>query len=77
VITTSSFTAEALEYVQKIGKAIVLVDGSTLARLMIEHGVGVSVVDRYVTKRVDEDFFESESFSTSELSVKQTGPEWS
>ncbi len=34
---TSSFSPEAKDYVQKIEKKIVLVDGKQLAQLMIEH----------------------------------------
>jgi restriction system protein len=37
LITTSSFTPDARQYVKSIGKTIILVDGPTLARLMIEH----------------------------------------
>ena len=35
-ITTSTFTADAVDYVQRIEKKIVLVDGTRLADLMIE-----------------------------------------
>jgi restriction endonuclease Mrr len=31
-----------------------------LAQLMIDHGVGVTDVNHYVTKRVDQDYFEVE-----------------
>lgn len=36
---------------------IVLVDGNQLTELMIEYNLGVSVVETYVVKRVDYDFF--------------------
>jgi len=36
---------------------ISLVDGVEVARLMIEHNLGVSLVERYEVKRVDSDFF--------------------
>ena len=57
-ITTSSFTKEAQEYVQHLDPKVVLVDGETLARLMIEHNVGVTVKSVYELKSVDRDFFE-------------------
>jgi restriction system protein len=59
LITTSSFSSEAREYVTKIQKSIVLVDGRHLAELMIDHGIGVTRVASYDVKRVDEDFFEA------------------
>ena len=57
-ITTSSFTREAQEYVGHLDLKVVLVDGKTLARLMIEHDVGVFVKSVYALKAVDRDFFE-------------------
>jgi restriction system protein len=59
-ITTSAFTAEARDYVKKISKRIVLIDGEELAQLMIDHGVGVADVNHYVTKRIDQDYFDVE-----------------
>lgn len=56
-ITTSSFTREASEYASMIDNRIVLIDGRRLARLMIDHDVGVSPVERYVIKRLDTDYF--------------------
>jgi restriction system protein len=37
----------------------VLVDGKKLADLMIDHDVGVSLVETYKVKRLDSDYFES------------------
>ena len=59
LITTSFFTQDALEYVQKIEKRIVLVDGKQLADLMIDHNIGVNVIEKYEMKRLDSDYFES------------------
>lgn len=56
-ITTSEFTREAHDYVQTIESRIVLIDGPRLARLMIDHGVGVSETTRYVIKQIDQDCF--------------------
>lgn len=60
LITTSQFSKDAMEYVDKIEKRIVLIDGEQLAELMIDHDVGVAPVATYVVKRVDLDYFEEE-----------------
>jgi restriction system protein len=60
MITTSTFSQEAKDYVQKIEKKIVLIDGKQLAQLMIEHDVGVTVTKAYTLKKLDQDFFEAE-----------------
>ncbi|WP_457807933.1 restriction endonuclease [Kushneria sp. EE4] len=56
-ITTSNFTREAQEYVTSLETRIILIDGPQLARLMIDHNVGVSTVDRFEIKRLDSDYF--------------------
>ena len=43
----------AREFVQRIAKRIVLVDGKELARLMIRHGVGVRTRTTYELKKID------------------------
>jgi restriction system protein len=55
-LTTSTFTKEVQEYVEKIDSKIVLIDGERLAELMFEHNVGVSTVTGYPVKRIDNDF---------------------
>jgi restriction system protein len=57
-ITTSQFTADAKDYVSRIEKKIVLIDGDALAQLMIENGIGVVDVAHYDIKRIDLDYFE-------------------
>jgi restriction system protein len=59
-ITTAAFSSEAQAYVERIDKRIVLVDGPSLARLLIEHNVGVTVAATYALKRVDSDYFNEE-----------------
>lgn len=59
-ITTSDFTKEARDYVSRIESKIVLIDGETLAQLMIENNVGVSSVISYEVKRIDSDYFTDE-----------------
>jgi restriction system protein len=58
LITTSRFTAEAEEYVDRIEQKIVLLDGEELAGLMIDHGIGVADVSSFTLKRMDADYFE-------------------
>jgi restriction system protein len=57
-ITTSTFTPDALAYVERIERKIVLIDGTQLAELMIEHNVGVATTQTYTLKRLDSDYFE-------------------
>lgn len=59
-ITTSDFTKEAQEYVKNISNKVVLLNGLTLARLMIENNVGVSVAAVYEVKKIDSDYFVDE-----------------
>ena len=56
-ITTSDFTQAAQEYVSLIDSKIVLMDGSTLAQLMIDYNIGVATVGTYELKRIDSDYF--------------------
>ena len=57
IITTSTFSPDALAYVGAIAKRIVLIDGPLLAKLMIRHGLGVKATEAYVLKQVDTDYF--------------------
>jgi restriction system protein len=59
-ITTSRFSAEALNYVDHIDPKVVLIDGNTLVQLMIDYDVGVGTADLYEIKKVDLDFFVEE-----------------
>lgn len=56
-ITTSNFTKDATEYVSHIDSKIILVDGSRLTELMIEHNVRVTSVAKYEVKKIDSDYF--------------------
>ena len=60
LITTSQFSQEALDYVTRIEKKIVLIDGEKLAELMIDYGIGVTIDVNYEIKRLDADYFEEE-----------------
>jgi restriction system protein len=57
-ITTSSYTAEAIDYASRVDTKVVLIDGKLLANLMIDFDVGVSVSASYIVKRIDSDYFE-------------------
>ncbi len=60
MITTSSFSRDALDYVGRIEKKIVLIDGEQLAQFMIDYGVGVAEMVTYTVKRIDLDYFDEE-----------------
>ena len=57
-ISTSSFTKEANEYVSHLESKIILIDGVTLAKFMVDFNVGVSLITTYETKKIDSDYFE-------------------
>ena len=61
LITTSQFSPDALDYVTRIEKKIVLIDGEKFAELMIDYGIGVTVEVTYEINRLDVDHFEEES----------------
>jgi restriction system protein len=56
-ITTSSFGESAHDFVRHLERKIVLIDGSELAQLMMEHGVGVTKTQSYVVQKLDLDYF--------------------
>ena len=49
-----------MKYVNHIGRKIVLIDGPTLADLMIDHNIGVSKVREFILKKIDVDYFGEE-----------------
>ncbi len=59
-LTTSTFSRDAYEFVSRIDSKIVLMDGETIAQLMIDYGVGVNTVATYELKRIDSDYFNGE-----------------
>lgn len=56
-VTTSTFSAQAAEFVRHLSQRVILIDGKKLADLMIEHNVGVRASRTVEFKRLDEDFF--------------------
>ena len=59
-ISTSNFSSDAMDYVSRVDTKIVLIDGETLAQLMIDHNVGVSTIATYELKKIDSDYFTEE-----------------
>jgi restriction system protein len=57
-ITTSKFSQDAKNFVDRIDTRIVLIDGTELANLMLDHGVGVTDVAVYSVQKIDEDYFD-------------------
>jgi restriction system protein len=64
-VTTSTFTASAIQTARNLGSSIVLIDGLHLARLMIRYSVGCRDERILHLKKVDEEYFE---FGTQEFS---------
>ena len=60
-ITTSDFNPAAKEFAERSSKRVILINGSQLARYMIDHNVGVSTTKTYEIKRVDSDYFAENS----------------
>lgn len=58
-ITTSSFSREAIDYANVISTKIILIDGDTLASLMVDFNVAVTRTGIYELKKIDTDYFES------------------
>lgn len=59
-ITTSDFSMGARDAALGLDIKVVLIDGVELARLMVEHNLGVSVKQVYEVKQLDSDYFTEE-----------------
>lgn len=57
-VTTSGFSPAAKETAELLSKRIVLIDGTTLARLMIRYDIGCRVEETIHIKKIDEEFFD-------------------
>lgn len=61
ILSTSRFTTEATEYVDRIeGKKVVLIDGNRLCELMLEYRVGVTPKRAFELLDISQDFFEED-----------------
>ncbi|MEL0154130.1 restriction endonuclease [Sphingopyxis sp.] len=56
-VTTSTFSAPAVEFTRGLQQRVILIDGTRLTELMVEFGVGVRSSRMVEVKRLDEDFF--------------------
>lgn len=56
-VTTSDFSREARDYAARVPQKIVLLNGTDLARLMIEQEIGVRARATFVRRSIDEDYF--------------------
>jgi len=59
-ITTGRFSDDAVKYVESIDPKVILIDGRTLAKLMIDYGLGTTSTAKYEIRRVDSDYFAEE-----------------
>lgn len=59
-VTTSDFSTEAKSYLARVQQRVVLINGQQLARLMIDHEIGVRARKLYTIRSIDEDFFAEE-----------------
>ena len=59
-LTTSTFSRQAIDFIKKMHKNIVLVDGQGVGTLMLQCGLGVAVKRTYESLAIDEDFFADE-----------------
>jgi len=57
-ITTGQFSKHAADFVERIEKRIILIDGERLTELMMDYGIGVTDIATYTIKRLDTDYFE-------------------
>ena len=57
LVTTSYFPSTAYDFITRVSKRVVLIDGQALANLMIRHRVGIRVKDVYEVRKIDESYF--------------------
>jgi len=57
-ITTSDFVQNAIDFAGTVPQKVILINGTRLADLMIEHNIGVSTHRTIALKRIDTDYFE-------------------
>lgn len=61
-ITTSTFTKGAISFAETVSnQKIILIDGDKLSQLMFVYNIGVQSESVFYTKRIDNDYFESEA----------------
>ena len=60
-VTASTFSTQARDFVRHLTQRIILIDGQTLADLIVEHGIGVRTSQTITLQRVDEDYFSADA----------------
>ena len=60
-VTASTFSTQARDFVRHLTQRVILIDGQTLADLIVEHGVGVRTSQTITLQRVDEDYFSDDA----------------
>ena len=59
-ITSAGFSREARDFAMRLqNQKVALIDGAQLARLMVEHGVGVATAKTLAIQHVDSDYFDA------------------
>lgn len=56
-VTTSDFSRDARDYLNRVQQRVVLINGQRLAQLMIQHGVGVRTRTSYIVQNIDDEYF--------------------
>ena len=59
-ITTGKFSDDARKYVETIDPKVILIDGRSLAELMIDFSLGTTTAGTYEIKRIDSDYYSEE-----------------
>jgi restriction system protein len=59
-IKTGLFSADALSYVEAIDPKVILIDGKSLADLIMDYGLGTNIVAKYEIRKIDSDYFTEE-----------------
>ena len=59
-ITTSNFSSHASDYAHSVSQKVILIDGTRLAELMVEHDIGVSTKRNLLIKRINSVYFEDD-----------------
>ncbi|MBN1865596.1 MAG: restriction endonuclease [Victivallales bacterium] len=59
-ITTGKFSDDSRKYVETIDPKVILIDGQTLAELMIDYNLGTTTLGSYEIKRIDSDYYTEE-----------------
>lgn len=59
-ITTGKFSDDSKKYVETIDPKVILIDGRTLAELMIDFSLGTTTSGSFEIKRIDSDYYAEE-----------------